>query len=182
MKSSFDHVSPVPSSRSIVQINVSLSFQPHSINVIQKTCQRGGRESACLNATACFTTVSRSPGRHSNSFGITLHFFINLKFTDLPSNPSNHHCKCCDLDEWLKWECSNTHHLSHLPAPSSDLWVSAMLDDRKLSARALFDDSSHRQTQLSVRVHTGQTLCYKLPFHVYVSVGTHMNHKFDIET
>uniref|UniRef100_A0AAX7UX73 VWFA domain-containing protein n=1 Tax=Astatotilapia calliptera TaxID=8154 RepID=A0AAX7UX73_ASTCA len=49
------------SSRSIVQINVSLSFQPHSINVIQKTCQRGGRESACLNATACFTAVSRSP-------------------------------------------------------------------------------------------------------------------------
>uniref|UniRef100_A0A4W6FSI4 Integrin subunit alpha 10 n=1 Tax=Lates calcarifer TaxID=8187 RepID=A0A4W6FSI4_LATCA len=94
------------SSRSIVQINVSLSFQPHSINVIQKTCQRGGRESACLNATACFTAVSH-------------------------------------------------------------LWVSAMLDDRKLSARALFDDSSHRQTQLAVRVHTGQTLCYKLPFHVY---------------
>uniref|UniRef100_A0A4W6FRM2 Integrin subunit alpha 10 n=1 Tax=Lates calcarifer TaxID=8187 RepID=A0A4W6FRM2_LATCA len=104
------------SSRSIVQINVSLSFQPHSINVIQKTCQRGGRESACLNATACFTAVSRSPGPHSNNF---------------------------------------------------DLWVSAMLDDRKLSARALFDDSSHRQTQLAVRVHTGQTLCYKLPFHVY---------------
>uniref|UniRef100_A0A8D3CUU8 Integrin subunit alpha 10 n=1 Tax=Scophthalmus maximus TaxID=52904 RepID=A0A8D3CUU8_SCOMX len=83
------------SSRSIVQINVSLSFKPHSINVIQKTCQRGGRESACLDATACFTAVSRSPGSHSNN-----------------------------------------------------LWVSAMLDDRKLSARALFDDSSHRQTQL----------------------------------
>uniref|UniRef100_A0A8C4EV71 Integrin, alpha 10 n=1 Tax=Dicentrarchus labrax TaxID=13489 RepID=A0A8C4EV71_DICLA len=99
------------SSRSIVQINVSLSFQPHSINVIQKTCQRGGRESACLNATACFKTV--------------------------------------------------------LTTSTVNLWVSAMLDDRKLSARALFDDSSHRQTQLAVRVHTGQTLCYKLPFHVY---------------
>lgn len=49
-----------------------------------------------------------------------------------------------------------------------------MLDDRKLSARALFDDSSHRQTQLAVRVHTGQTLCYKLPFHVYVRAGTPM--------
>uniref|UniRef100_A0A8C4EWI0 Integrin, alpha 10 n=1 Tax=Dicentrarchus labrax TaxID=13489 RepID=A0A8C4EWI0_DICLA len=108
------------SSRSIVQINVSLSFQPHSINVIQKTCQRGGRESACLNATACFKTVSRSPGPHSNSFGITLYLFINAKVTGM-----------------------------------------------KLSARALFDDSSHRQTQLAVRVHTGQTLCYKLPFHVY---------------
>uniref|UniRef100_A0A672YEW4 Integrin, alpha 10 n=1 Tax=Sphaeramia orbicularis TaxID=375764 RepID=A0A672YEW4_9TELE len=99
----------VLSSRSIVQINVSLSFQPHSINVIQKTCQRGGRESACLNATACFTAISRSPGLHSNNFGIFL-------------------------------------------------WISAMLDDRKSSARALFDDSSHRQTQLAVRVQTQKTL------------------------
>uniref|UniRef100_A0A7N8WMA8 Integrin, alpha 10 n=1 Tax=Mastacembelus armatus TaxID=205130 RepID=A0A7N8WMA8_9TELE len=66
------------SSRSIVQINVTLSFQPHSINVIQKTCQRGGRESACLNATACFTTISRSPGPYSNSFGMTFYFFLNF--------------------------------------------------------------------------------------------------------
>lgn len=57
--------------------------------------------------------------------------------------------------------------------PTTELWVSAMLDDRKLSARALFDDSSHRQTQLAVQVHTGQTICYKLPFHVYVSVCKH---------
>uniref|UniRef100_A0A7N8XS57 Integrin, alpha 10 n=1 Tax=Mastacembelus armatus TaxID=205130 RepID=A0A7N8XS57_9TELE len=70
------------SSRSIVQINVTLSFQPHSINVIQKTCQRGGRESACLNATACFTTISRSPGPYSNSFGMTFYFFLN--FTGCP--------------------------------------------------------------------------------------------------
>lgn len=104
------------SSRRIVQVNVSLSFQPHSINVIQKTCVRGGRDSACLNATACFLAVSRSPGTHSNSF---------------------------------------------------ELWVSAMLDDRKLSARALFDSSSQRQTQLGVKVHTGQSVCYNLPFHVY---------------
>uniref|UniRef100_A0A8C7K0P5 Integrin subunit alpha 10 n=1 Tax=Oncorhynchus kisutch TaxID=8019 RepID=A0A8C7K0P5_ONCKI len=90
------------SSRSIVQINMSLSFQPHSINVIQKTCQRGGRESACLNATACFLALSHSPGTHSSSF-----------------------------------------------------------------ARALFDDSNQRQTQLGVRVHTGQTVCHNLPFHVF---------------
>uniref|UniRef100_A0A8C5ET95 VWFA domain-containing protein n=1 Tax=Gouania willdenowi TaxID=441366 RepID=A0A8C5ET95_GOUWI len=104
------------SSRSIVQINVSLKFQPHSINVIQKTCQKGGRDSACLNATVCFTAVS----------------FIH------------------------------SYYQYH-----SYLLVSAMLDDRKLSARALFDDSSHRQTQLLVQVHTGKTLCYNLPFHVY---------------
>uniref|UniRef100_A0A8K9WMB7 Integrin subunit alpha 10 n=1 Tax=Oncorhynchus mykiss TaxID=8022 RepID=A0A8K9WMB7_ONCMY len=104
------------SSRSIVQINMSLSFQPHSINVIQKTCQRGARESACLNATACFLALSRSPGTHSSSF---------------------------------------------------DLSVVAMLDERKLTARALFDDSNQRQTQLGVRVHTGQTVCHNLTFHVF---------------
>ncbi|XP_072316892.1 integrin alpha-10 [Eucyclogobius newberryi] len=104
------------SSRSIVQIDVSLSFTPHSINVIQKTCQRGGRDSACLNATVCFTAVSRSPGSQSNNF---------------------------------------------------NLWVTAMLDDRKLSARALFDDSLNRQTQRSVRVQTEEKRCYTLPFHVY---------------
>uniref|UniRef100_A0A674D2A0 Integrin subunit alpha 10 n=1 Tax=Salmo trutta TaxID=8032 RepID=A0A674D2A0_SALTR len=104
------------SSRSIVQINMSLSFQPHSINVIQKTCQRGGRESACLNATACFLALSRSPGTHSNSF---------------------------------------------------ELSVVAMLDERKLTARALFDDSNQRQTQLGVRVHTGENVCHNLPFHVF---------------
>uniref|UniRef100_A0A674D5H4 Integrin subunit alpha 10 n=1 Tax=Salmo trutta TaxID=8032 RepID=A0A674D5H4_SALTR len=104
------------SSRSIVQINMSLSFQPHSINVIQKTCQRGGRESACLNATACFLALSRSPGTHSNSF---------------------------------------------------ELSVVAMLDERKLTARALFDDSNQRQTQLGVRVYTGETVCHNLPFHVF---------------
>ncbi|KAJ3597911.1 hypothetical protein NHX12_001427 [Muraenolepis orangiensis] len=85
------------SSRSIVQVNVTLAFQPHAINVIQKTCQRGGRDSACLNASACFLAVSHSPGPRGNSF---------------------------------------------------DLWISATLDDRKLSARALFDDNSQRQTQM----------------------------------
>uniref|UniRef100_A0A672Y8D6 Integrin, alpha 10 n=1 Tax=Sphaeramia orbicularis TaxID=375764 RepID=A0A672Y8D6_9TELE len=85
----------VLSSRSIVQINVSLSFQPHSINVIQKTCQRGGRESACLNATACFTAISRSPGLHSNNFGIfdtadyirPISFSLRFKINDTESGP-----------------------------------------------------------------------------------------------
>lgn len=52
-----------------------------------------------------------------------------------------------------------------------------MLDDRKLSARALFDNSSHRQTQLSVQVQTDKTLCYTLPFHVYVRLWVHASHK-----
>ena len=51
-----------------------------------------------------------------------------------------------------------------------------MLDDRKLSARALFDDNSQRQTQMVVGVQTGQTLCYSLPFHVFVSAAVHTHH------
>uniref|UniRef100_A0A4W4FSA9 VWFA domain-containing protein n=1 Tax=Electrophorus electricus TaxID=8005 RepID=A0A4W4FSA9_ELEEL len=96
---------------SIVQVNLSLTFQPSSINVIQKNCQRGSRESACLNATACFLALSRSPG-------------------------------------------------------SYDLQVGAMLDDRKLSARALFDSNSQRQTLTGVRVRVGDPFCHTLPFHV----------------
>uniref|UniRef100_A0A3B1JEF1 Integrin, alpha 10 n=1 Tax=Astyanax mexicanus TaxID=7994 RepID=A0A3B1JEF1_ASTMX len=64
-------------SRSIVQINVSLSFQPHSINVIQKNCQRGGRDSACLTASACFFANSRSPGAYGTQFE---HYRAPLRF------------------------------------------------------------------------------------------------------
>ncbi|XP_035285684.1 integrin alpha-10 [Anguilla anguilla] len=104
------------SSRGIVQINMSLSFQPHSINVIQKNCQRGTRDSACLNASACFLALSRSPGSRGTQF---------------------------------------------------ELQVGAMLDDRKLSARALFDNNSQRQTLVGARVRVGELVCLTLPFHVF---------------
>ncbi|XP_052435407.1 integrin alpha-10 [Carassius gibelio] len=103
-------------SRSIVQINVSLSFQPHSINVIQKNCHRAGRDSACLNATVCFLALSRSPGSYGTNF---------------------------------------------------DMQMGAMLDDRKILARALFDYNSQRQTLMGVTVRVGQTMCKTLPFHVF---------------
>lgn len=44
-----------------------------------------------------------------------------------------------------------------------------MLDDRKLSARALFDVNSQRQILTGVRVEVGQSVCRMLPFHVFVS-------------
>ncbi|XP_062848580.1 integrin alpha-10 [Trichomycterus rosablanca] len=103
-------------SRTIVQINMNLSFKPHSINVIQKNCHRAGRESACLNATACFLVKSRSPGSYGTEF---------------------------------------------------DLQVGAVLDDRKLSARALFDANSQRQNVILVRVRVGESVCHVLPFYVF---------------
>lgn len=56
--------------------------------------------------------------------------------------------------------------------------MTATLDDRKLSSRGLFDDTSHRQTQLPLRVHTGGTVCHQLPFHVYVRISTSESYKF----
>ncbi|KAL2084708.1 hypothetical protein ACEWY4_020226 [Coilia grayii] len=104
------------SSRNIVQINVTLEFHPHSINVIQKNCQRGGRESACLNASACFLAHSRLRRASGNYF---------------------------------------------------ELHVAALLDDRKLTARALFDNNSQRQTSLGVRLRVDSPTCHPLPFHVF---------------
>lgn len=52
----------------------------------------------------------------------------------------------------------------------SDLQLGAMLDDRKLSARALFDANSQRQILTGVRVEVGKSVCHTLPFHVFVSV------------
>lgn len=51
----------------------------------------------------------------------------------------------------------------------SDLQLGAMLDDRKLSARALFDANSQRQILTRVRVEVGKSVCHVLPFHVFVS-------------
>ncbi|XP_063055310.1 integrin alpha-10 [Engraulis encrasicolus] len=104
------------SSRNIVQINVTVEIQPHSINVIQKNCQRGGRESACLNASVCFLARSRLQRASGNYF---------------------------------------------------ELHVAALLDDRKLTARALFDSNSQRQTSLGVRIRVDSPTCHPLPFHVF---------------
>ncbi|CAM4695480.1 integrin alpha-10 isoform X1 [Caretta caretta] len=57
-------------SRRIVQVNASLAVNPTSINVLQKNCQRQGKDSACITATVCFRASSRSPGRGDRHFGI----------------------------------------------------------------------------------------------------------------
>uniref|UniRef100_A0A8C4RU05 Integrin, alpha 10 n=1 Tax=Erpetoichthys calabaricus TaxID=27687 RepID=A0A8C4RU05_ERPCA len=60
------------SSRSIVTINVSIEFEPHSINVIQKNCQRNNRDSACISAKACFSVSSRSPVIQTITFALNV--------------------------------------------------------------------------------------------------------------
>ncbi|XP_058876337.1 integrin alpha-10 [Acipenser ruthenus] len=58
------------SSRSIVRISVTVVFEPRSINVIQRNCQRNGRDSACITATVCFSVASRSPSNQRVPFDL----------------------------------------------------------------------------------------------------------------
>ncbi|KAM4690303.1 integrin alpha-10 [Rhinophrynus dorsalis] len=63
-------------SRSIVRVNASVQVSPPSINMVQKNCQRQGKESVCLNVTLCFSVASRSPGKWDGRFG--LHYNLSL--------------------------------------------------------------------------------------------------------
>ncbi|KAG8145247.1 hypothetical protein E2320_013601 [Naja naja] len=44
-------------SRSVVQINATLQFEPSKINIFTKDCVRNGKEATCLSAFVCFTAV-----------------------------------------------------------------------------------------------------------------------------
>ncbi|XP_061462877.1 integrin alpha-10 isoform X2 [Rhineura floridana] len=57
-------------SRRIMQVNTSISANPPSINVIQKNCQRNGKESVCVTANVCFRVSSRSLGPRDSHFNI----------------------------------------------------------------------------------------------------------------
>ncbi|XP_042295966.1 integrin alpha-10 [Sceloporus undulatus] len=57
-------------SRRIVQVNASISANPASINVIQKNCQRNGKESLCITANVCFRVSSHSLGPRDSHFSI----------------------------------------------------------------------------------------------------------------
>ncbi|KAK9391291.1 integrin alpha-10 [Crotalus adamanteus] len=57
-------------SRRIVQINASISVNPPTINVIQKNCQRNGKESLCVTANFCFRVTSRSLGPRDSHMSI----------------------------------------------------------------------------------------------------------------
>ncbi|XP_029436075.1 integrin alpha-10 [Rhinatrema bivittatum] len=102
-------------SRSIVQVNASIAVNPSSISVIQKNCQRQGKDSVCMSTTICFGVTSRSPGKWDTRF---------------------------------------------------DVRYNVSLDDRKLSARAMFDENSQKLLQKQSRVHVGDTTCHALAFHV----------------
>ncbi|NWW39378.1 ITA11 protein, partial [Panurus biarmicus] len=57
-------------SRSVVQINASLRFEPSKINIFTKDCKRNGKEATCMRAFVCFTALFLSPHFQTASVGL----------------------------------------------------------------------------------------------------------------
>ncbi|XP_008939279.1 PREDICTED: integrin alpha-11, partial [Merops nubicus] len=57
-------------SRSVVQINASLRFEPSKINIFTKDCKRNGKDATCMSAFVCFTAVFLSPHFRAASVGL----------------------------------------------------------------------------------------------------------------
>ncbi|XP_078539587.1 integrin alpha-11 [Lissotriton helveticus] len=57
-------------SRSVVQVNASITFEPAKINIFNKDCRRNGKEVTCMAALICFMPIFRSPHFRSHSLGL----------------------------------------------------------------------------------------------------------------
>ncbi|NXQ43265.1 ITA11 protein, partial [Catharus fuscescens] len=57
-------------SRSVVQINASLRFEPPKINIFTKDCRRNGKEATCMRAFVCFTALFLSAHFQAASVGL----------------------------------------------------------------------------------------------------------------
>ncbi|KAJ1081209.1 hypothetical protein NDU88_001392 [Pleurodeles waltl] len=66
-------------SRSIVQVNASIDVKPLSINVLQKNCQRKGKDTVCITTRICFGVTSRSPGKWDSQFVIRYNASLDEK-------------------------------------------------------------------------------------------------------
>ncbi|XP_029431014.1 integrin alpha-11 isoform X2 [Rhinatrema bivittatum] len=64
-------------SRSVVQINASIKFEPSKINIFNKDCKRHGKEATCLLAFVCFTPIFLSPFFQSQRVAITYNTTID---------------------------------------------------------------------------------------------------------
>lgn len=65
---SLDPCSPCRS-RSIVQINASIRFEPSKINIFTKDCKRNGKDATCMSAFICFTAIFLSAHFQTASVG-----------------------------------------------------------------------------------------------------------------
>ncbi|XP_061855845.1 integrin alpha-11 isoform X2 [Colius striatus] len=63
-------------SRSVVQINASIRFEPPKINIFTKDCRRNGKDATCMSAFVCFTAVFLSA--HFQSASVALRYEATL--------------------------------------------------------------------------------------------------------
>ncbi|XP_027544040.1 integrin alpha-11 [Neopelma chrysocephalum] len=57
-------------SRSVVQINASIRFEPPKINIFTKDCKRNGKDATCMSAFLCFTAVFLSARFQTTTVGL----------------------------------------------------------------------------------------------------------------
>ncbi|NWY60232.1 ITA11 protein, partial [Chionis minor] len=57
-------------SRSVVQVNASIRFEPSKINIFTKDCKRNGKDATCMSAFVCFTAVFLSAHFQSASLAL----------------------------------------------------------------------------------------------------------------
>ncbi|NXC31606.1 ITA11 protein, partial [Campylorhamphus procurvoides] len=57
-------------SRSVVQINTSIRFEPPKINIFTKDCRRNGKDATCMSAFVCFTAVFLSAHFQTATVGL----------------------------------------------------------------------------------------------------------------
>ncbi|NXS77011.1 ITA11 protein, partial [Pandion haliaetus] len=63
-------------SRSVVQINTSIRFEPSKINIFTKDCKRNGKDATCMSAFVCFTAVFLSA--HFQTAGVALQYNVTI--------------------------------------------------------------------------------------------------------
>ncbi|KFO92315.1 Integrin alpha-11, partial [Buceros rhinoceros silvestris] len=63
-------------SRSVVQINASIRFEPSKINIFTKDCKRNGKDATCMSAFVCFTAVFLSA--HFQTASVALRYNITI--------------------------------------------------------------------------------------------------------
>uniref|UniRef100_A0A8D2LRR2 Integrin subunit alpha 11 n=1 Tax=Varanus komodoensis TaxID=61221 RepID=A0A8D2LRR2_VARKO len=63
-------------SRSVVQVNASIHFEPSKINIFNKDCTRNGKDATCLSAVVCFTAIFLSA--HFQMASVALNYYITI--------------------------------------------------------------------------------------------------------
>ncbi|XP_072838286.2 integrin alpha-11 [Pogona vitticeps] len=63
-------------SRSVVQVNASIQFEPLQINIFNKDCIRNGKDATCLSAFVCFTAIFLSS--HFQMANVALNYNITI--------------------------------------------------------------------------------------------------------